>query len=323
MPKMPPLRALQAFEAFGRHGTVVAAAAELGVTPGAVSQQLRNVEAYLGVHLVTRRGNLVSLTTLGRAYHSELFAGFEKLRNAQSSVARALSGTGIVISCLPSLTKWLGPIILDWQDEHRDSAVKLVGSEAENEPGSGAADFRVSYGARKRHHAMYIELFHDIAVPACSPDFLRQNNISTPADLIRLPHFTIRWESDHVSPPSWSEWADAWGVYYSDSSAETVFTLSSAAIDAAVSGRGIALAQLSMITNDLEFGRLVIPFHYPVKLKESYFLAWDSSAMEKRYGTEFRDWLISIARNRQKFTYAKFARSMSELSEPRYEDLSG
>ena len=71
MKNPPPLRAIQAFEAFGRLGSVTGAADELGVSPGAVSQQIRKAEEVLGVQLLERRGRILTLTSWGRLYHGQ------------------------------------------------------------------------------------------------------------------------------------------------------------------------------------------------------------------------------------------------------------
>src|SRR5687768_7351920 len=103
MTKLPPLRAIQAFEAVGRLGSVNDAADELGVSQGAVSQQLRRVDEALGVRLLERRGRNLELTTWGRLYYARIAAGFEDLRSAQEVLAAARLNSSLVVSCLPSL----------------------------------------------------------------------------------------------------------------------------------------------------------------------------------------------------------------------------
>ena len=114
MRKLPPLRALQAFESFGRLGSATAAAEELGVTVGAISQQLRTAEELLGLRLGERRGKSIRLPGLGRQYHGDIEKGFELLRKAQSRIEQQHSAAVLPISCLPSLAaNWLGGQLFD------------------------------------------------------------------------------------------------------------------------------------------------------------------------------------------------------------------
>lgn len=297
MVKLPPLRALQAFEAFGRLGSVTDAAAELGVTPGAVSQQLRKAEEALDLHLLERRGKSIELTAWGRHYHGQIAQGFDKLRSAQDDLFRLRAKSGLVLSCLPSLAnKWVGPRLVDWQLSHPDANVRLLGTGSEPDLGDGAIDFRISYGNRIRAFDHYVVLFTDWVVPACSPAFLARHPLGSALDILDLPLLGIEWDADHKAAPNWSDWAQSIGAKPRGPHGELTFSLSSSAIDAAMNGRGFVLAQLSMIADDLDAGRLVVPFDRRLKLSEPYFLAWDRSALAKPFGPDLRTWIVSIAR---------------------------
>ncbi|MGB3899653.1 MAG: LysR substrate-binding domain-containing protein [Mesorhizobium sp.] len=296
MAKLPPLKALQAFDAFGRLGSVAGAAAELGVTPGAISQQLRKAEESLNLRLLERRGNHVELTSWGRVYYSEIRPAFEQLRHAQEKLGRIRSTSGIVISCLPSLAgKWLAPRLADWQMSHPDANVRLLGKGSEPQLGEDSIDFRISYGDRIREYDHYIEIFTDWVVPACSPAFLKANPVAKPIDILAKPLLGIEWDRDHKAAPTWSDWAVRIGAEPRMTRGEMAFSLSSSAIDAAINGRGFVLAQIAMVADDLEAGRLVVPFDLRVKLSQAYFLAWDRAALSKPFGPDLRAWIISIS----------------------------
>ncbi|MEI9415997.1 LysR substrate-binding domain-containing protein [Mesorhizobium sp. Cs1321R2N1] len=297
MKKPPPLRAIQAFEAFGRRGSVTAAANELGVSVGAVSQQIRKAEDALEARLLERRGRSVALTALGRVYHAAVSLGFDQIRQAQDVIERARSADTLTISCLPSLaSKWIGPQLLDWQLAHPGATVRLVGAETEPRLDTEGVDFRISYGDKYRDFNHYVELFTDWVVPACSPSLLAKHPVRKPADILDLPLLSIEWARDHRSPPSWAEWAASIGALYRKASGEVAFSLSSAAIDAATNGRGIVLAQLSMAAEDIASGRLIIPFNQRLRLSQAYFLAWDRAALQKPFGPELRIWIVSISK---------------------------
>lgn len=292
--QLPPLRALQAFEAVARTGSVMAAALEMGVSAGAVSQQIRKLEELLDLRLFERRGKGMELSTWGRLYHKELGSAFDRLRAAQQNLWRLRTESGLAVSCLSC--KWLGTLLFDWQAVHPASRLRLIGAESEPDLKSGEADFRISYGQQSRHHAHHAELFTDWVVPVCSPELLVSRPVRTPAELLDLPLIVIAWESAHLPPPNWADWARSAGKDDSAVNSTLTFSLSSAAIDAALAGRGLVLAPMSMITGDLTEGRLVLPFDHRLQLPQPYFLAWDRAALNKPFGREFQQWVMAAGR---------------------------
>lgn len=303
--ELPPLRALQAFEAVARCGSVTEAALQLGVSPGAVSQQLRKLEQALAVRLLERSGNGMALTSWGSLYHAELGPAFAQLRSAQEKLWRARTQDALVLSCLLSVaSRWIGPRLFDWKASHPASKVRLLGAEAEPRPGDEAVDFRITYGRAAGGFAHQAELFTDRVVPACAPELLAAHRLRKPSDLLDLPLIGIEWELRHGALPSWREWAESVGAQRSWPAGELSFSMSSAAIDAAVNRRGVVMAQVSLIADDLASGRLVVPFDRRLALAEPYFLAWDRAALQKPFGTEFRAWVIALARRQAKLSTA-------------------
>ena len=293
------LRSLQAFEAVARCGSVGAAAEELGVSPGAISQQLRKIEQALGVALLERRGKGLELTTWGRLYHADVAPAFEQLRQAQQRLHTARSQSRLVLSCLPSVaSRWIGPRLFDWQAAYPDTPVRLVGTEAEPALAADTVDFRITYGDAALRHAHRAELFTDIVVPACAPALLRaagrRGRRLTAAQLLALPLIGIEWDPAHGAPPHWSDWATSMGLPPGTPKTTLGFSLSSAALDAAVNGRGVVLAQRSMIGDDLASGRLVVPIDHGLKLSGGYHLAWDRASLDKPEGRAFRDWILAL-----------------------------
>lgn len=300
MQKLPSMRALQTFEAFGRLGSATAAATELGVTVGAISQQLRKAEAEVGLRLVERKGKSIALTPRGRQYHAEITAAFDLLRTAQGKVARARSEATLTISCLPSLaSKWIGAQLFDWQTAHPTATLRLIGDDTEPQFGADDVDFRLSYGDLVTRFDHRTELFTDWVVPACSPVLLARLKLETPADILDAPLLGIEWAQEQGAAPGWGDWAAHIGLSRRKASGEVAFSMSSAAIDAAINGRGFVLAQLSMAAEDIASARLVVPFDIRLKLSQPYSLAWDAAALDKPFGAELHSWIQAISR-RQK-----------------------
>lgn len=291
-----PLKGLQAFEAVGRCGSVNAAALELKVSPGAISQQIRKIESFLGVTLLERNGRTVELTQWGRLYHQEISKGFEQFSVAEQVLERARNENALVLSALSSVVnKWIGRRIFDWQALHPNAHVRIVGRDKEPRMGFDDIDFRISYGSDVLQHEHYTELFRDWVVPACSPALIKGKAPSA-AQLLQYPLLHVEWERHFTPYPSWLEFAAKTGAALEETAAGLSFTLSSSAIDAAVNKRGVVLAQMSMIADELEAKTLVIPIDIRIPLRESYFLAWDRAALEKPHGRQFRDWLLTISR---------------------------
>jgi LysR family glycine cleavage system transcriptional activator len=294
--ELPPMRAIQAFEAIARSGSVASAADELGVSPGAVSQQLRKIEKELNIRLFERDGRSLTLTSWGRIYYDKIRSAFDELRSAQHLLQLARTKQSIVLSALPSLAVWLRGYLLDWRLRHPGVNVLLIGSDREPSLQDERVDFRLCYGADAHRYDRFTELFVDAVVPTCSPEYLRAHPFTSEADILAGQLIDIAWDPRHRSPPSWSEWAWSVGASPPVSPADLAFSLSDAAIGAALDGGGYVLGQISMIADHVRSGKLVIPLDRRLSLPEPYFLAWERDALDRPCGPEFRNMLISAGR---------------------------
>lgn len=299
MNNLTHLRALQAFEAVGRCGTVTAAANELHVSPGAISQQIRRIEDHLGILLLERHGRSIQLTTWGKLYHAELAKGFDQLRHAHDVLRQAQNQGRFVVSSLTTVVnKWLGRTLFTWSTDNTDVALRLVGTEIDPTLDADGIDFRVFYGD-KPSYDNYTILFTDCVVPVCSPLLLKGRMLTRPAEIFDYPLFEVVWNDIFAgkSYPRWRDWAElAQCPPPQSGNSPLVFALSSNAIDAAASGRGFALAQVAMIQEELESGRLIVPFDIRIRLGMPYGLAWNRAALDKPGGTRLRSWLTAQGR---------------------------
>jgi len=295
---LAPLRAVQAFEAIVRLGTVTRAAQELEVSAGALSQQIKVLERFLGVPLLERSGRGVVPTAWGRKYIPGVAEGFAALRRAQKIVQQQKHETEIRISAPASIsTRWLAGRLFEWSSRHRQSAFQLHASDAEPDLQSGEADFRVTYGDHVLVHAHYAQLFVDAVTPVLSPRLL-EHAPADPGDLLRYPLIGVDWGPEiDAPPPGWNEWLMHNGVTATLNRVALTFSLSSTAVDAAVNGNGVALAQLSMVGDDLAAGRLIAPFpNRTLSMPKPYYLAWGAAALAKPGGKEMQRWLMGEGR---------------------------
>lgn len=297
MEGLPPMRAIQAFEAIARCGSVAAAAEELDVSPGAISQQLRKIETDLNVRLFHREGRALKLTSWGRAYYPKVRTAFEQLRRAQHALSLVRTKRSIVLSALPSLSTWLRRHLLSWRATHAGVSVSLLGTDKESVLQEEGIDFRLCYGNDVRKYDRFAELFVDAVVPVCSPDLLRQHHVRTEDDIIAAPLIDIAWDARHRSPPSWMQWAWSVGLGPREVKSDLAFSQPDAAVDAALSGGGFALAQISMIAEHVRAGRLVAPIDRRLTMPEPYFLAWDRDTLDRPLAAEFRDTLMAAGRH--------------------------
>ncbi len=297
MADLPPLRALQVFEVVGRCGGMTKAAHELGVSPGAVSQHIKSLEDALSLKLIVRKAGGLALTELGERYHRDVSACFQGLRKAHHGIMRTRA-SALIISALPLLAgRWLAPSILEWQQHYPDISVHLEGSLVEPHVDDHAFDFRVTYADRARHFDRSVTLFTDSLVPVCSPKLLAgRPPLESPADLLAFRLVGIDW-SPHVSPPpSWQGWFRQAGIASGVIADTVVFSHSSLAIEAAIDGHGVTLAQSALIADDLRAGRLVTPFARTLELPSPYVLAWNNAVFEKNGAREVHRWIIGLAR---------------------------
>jgi len=296
--KSPPLAAIRAFEAVGRTGSVNLAATELGVSSGAITQHVHTLEKYVGRRLVERSGRGIDLTVWGKLYLPRLTLGFEELRKALEDLERGIHSNHLVISTYPSLaTKWLGPLMFNWKAQHPEATAMIAGVHPEPNLDEGEADFRVSYGERRRHHTRYTRLFSDHVLVAASPALLeRVGKIAGPGELLRWPLLWVDWGTEYVALPSWRDWFAAAGVDATELRRDLVFSLPGAAVDAAVESQGFALVQHSLAASALALGTLVRVLPPELPLAESHFLAWSSAALDKPLGAAFHAWIINESR---------------------------
>jgi len=298
MDNLPPLRALLVFDAVGKCMSMKRAASELAVSPGAVSQQIKILEDALGLQLISRNSARLQLTEFGQLYHRAISGALQNLRNAHTETLKTRRTSTLLVSALPLLaSRWLAPRMFEWQQMHPDITMHLEGAISEPEAGSGHADFRISYHDKIRHFENAVALYTDSLIPVCSPQLLRTGPpLKSPADLLAYRLLNIEWAPILEPPPTWQDWFKQAGVSLEGYRDPFIFSLSSLAIEAALNGRGIALAQHSMIADDLKEGRLVAPFPHRLKLSSPYYFAWQQSVFDKHGARDFHRWLIGLAR---------------------------
>jgi LysR family glycine cleavage system transcriptional activator len=258
--RLPPLNALRAFEAAARHLNFSRAADELAVTPGAVSQQIQNLEDYVGAALFKRTPKGLLLTDAAQTALPALREAFDRLAEAASLLTAAVDGRRLTVSVAPSFAaKWLVPRLGLFEAEHPLVDVWLSADMEVVDFALGEIDLAIRYGAGRYPGLEVVKLMSETVIPVASPAFLEANPLRDPSDLVH--HILLHDGSPDAddSCPDWAMWLAARGIKGVDGARGPRFNQSSLVIEAAVGGRGVALAKRALAQADLDAGRLVAP----------------------------------------------------------------
>lgn len=293
---LPPLRALRAFEAAARHLSFAQAAAELGVTPGAISHQIKALEDWLGALLFHRLTRALRLTEAGEAALPLLTEGFDRLADGAGRMQARKDENLLTISVSPGFgSLWLVPRLDRFRRQHPDVEVRIDGTDRLVDIANGEADVAIRYGPGGYSGAQSHRLFAMRATPVCSPNLLSHGpTIQTPEDLANHTLLHVEWKE---AEGSWRTWLLAAGAKDIDPFKGPRFTKEEMAVRAALDGEGIALIGDRMAADHLASGRLVRPFNADLStpLVFAYFLLSPFERQDDPKIIGFRDWLLAEA----------------------------
>jgi LysR family glycine cleavage system transcriptional activator len=288
MKPLPPLPALRAFEAVARLGSVVKAADELHVTHGAISQQLRALEEFLGLSLFQRHGRRLAITEDGRIYALRLRLALGDISSATADVLALPRADELIVAVLPSFgTHWLLRRLPAFRAAHPDLKLTL-------RAGLEIVDFQVDrvdaalrMGPGGWEGTSQERLFEDDLVAVAAADFNGGKLPRTPAAIIRAP--LIR------SVESWSGWLAAAGL--PDSVPEgPIYTDSNLVIEALRQGQGVTLTRRSLVHDLIRGGALCQLSAIAVPYANPYWLVWPPRSAGTAKLAAFADWLAGEVR---------------------------
>ncbi|MBZ9957618.1 MULTISPECIES: LysR substrate-binding domain-containing protein [unclassified Mesorhizobium] len=292
MVAMPSLRGLQAFEAAARTGSFAAAAEELSVSAAAVSQLIRMVEEQVGRKLFHRANRRVVLSEAGVEMLPRLTMAFQEI----GSVSRQLAGDAfrprLVVSVPPSMAMgWLSERLAGFIAIHGAVDISLRGDDDPVSFDRDLIDLRLSYGPHYREHPIE-DIVQDAVYPVCAPK-LASVLEADGGPLAGLPLIHTDWGPTGASFPSWCSWFEAAGIAPGRGIQRGLSANSSrAALDLAISGLGVALAQGIYCAEAVEDGRLVRPVAKAIALRQPYCLTIPQRSARRDVVAAFRDWLV-------------------------------
>ena len=292
---LPPLNALRAFEAAARHLSMARAADELNVTPGALSHQIRGLEALLGVELFERGVRSIALTGAGARLYPGLRTAFLHMREAVDALGEADRDRVLVVSALPGFTaKWLAPRLYRFASAHPeiDTRVSSTGALANfRTDGVHVAIRNMKGDYVAEPDLIYERMFEAAYMPVCSPKLIeRLGPFETPADLARAPLIHDDSLATWTKTIGWPEWFSRAGVADVDSSRGLRFSSADHALDATVEGAGVLLASDVLAFDELRTGRLVMPFDIRMPSGRVYCVVAPKRLQDRPAVRAFRDW---------------------------------
>src|SRR5499426_410201 len=291
---IPPLNALRAFEAAGRHLSITKAADELCVTVAAVSHQVKTLEDYLEIRLFRRAGNALLLTDAGQACLPGLRAGFAALERAMDALREHDLRGPFVLSVAPVFaTKWLIPRLESFHAAHPDIDVRISATLELADFERDGIDAAVRVGRGRYPGLASHRLFGETVVPMCSPALANGDHpLARPEDLRDHDLLHFDWPAREQVAPDWATWLRAMEVKGVDATRGPRFTQPDHAMQAAIEGAGVVLGWRSLAEADLQSRRLLIPFDLPLPMDVAFYLVYPEASAERAKLATFREWLL-------------------------------
>ena len=283
--RLPPMQALRAFEAAARMRSLTRAAESLHLTHGAISHQIKSLEADFGVRLVEREGRGIRLTDEGERFATRVRAVLSDLGDAVREVTERANPRQLRVSVIPSFAaRWLLPRIGKFFAQHPEIDLDVIANNALADFKRDGVDVAIRHGLGDWPGVVSEHVLDAVTFPVCNP---RLNNglPARPADLARDP--LLRSDGE-----SWKSWFEAAGLDWPEPTRGPMFSDSSHTMQAAIDGQGIALARSSLLGNDVHNGVLVRLFDIVVSLPRKYFLVYPPRLVDSPKLAPFRQWLF-------------------------------
>lgn len=308
--RLPPLNALRAFEAAARHMSITRAAVELGVSKGAVSQQIRQLEDYFGAPLFIRLNQRIMLTAAGQACLPSVRNGFEQIEAAVRHVSQAEEPGTVGVNVETSFAlKWMVPRLKGFSEAYPGVDLRFVARPVDPTNVSGTDNISIIYGIEAPSGLVVDHLLTETIVPVCSPELLKSCSSKGLDALATLPLLHDDTMKGIAAFPNWRSWLGAAGRQDVDALRGSRFTVSALAIEAAVEGSGVILGRSALIERELAEGRLVpvVECHFPTTF-DYQIIAFPGVAGEPHVGLLI-DWLIGEGEAASRFATTSLAQA--------------
>lgn len=284
---LPSTSALAAFDAVARLASFSAAAEELALTQGAVSRQIATLEEQLGTALFDRTSRHVVLSDAGRAYFNAVAPALSVIRAASLQVMSQMRGKTLNLAFLPTIgTRWLIPRIPRFVAQFPDIILNFATRIGQFDFDREGLDAAIHIGQPDWPNGDCVFLMDETVAPVCSPAFLKENPVSAPTDLLRLPLFNMA-----SRPGAWDHWFRSLDITV-PAPGGMRFEQFSNVSQACIAGLGVALMPLFLIRSEIDSGQLVVAYPHTVKSPSSYYFVTPKARANTPAVNAFRDWLL-------------------------------
>ncbi|HZP79788.1 MAG TPA: transcriptional regulator GcvA [Pseudolabrys sp.] len=289
---LPPLNAVRAFEAAARHNSFTRAATELCVTQGAVSRHVAALEQHFATRLFVRRHRAIDLTPAGHKLLAAFGEALDRIELAAHDLRAAAEDKTLRVTLPPTFAiRWIVPRLARLHALDARLNVQITTSHSPPDFAGEGVDVAIYSGPHPPKGLDARKLFGEMLLPVCSPKLTRgPRALRRPADL--LDH--VLMYSMH-RPNDWRNWSAVAGLSELDLSKGLTFENSALAYQAAIDGVGVAIAQKSLIQDDLAYGRLVAPFAVEAPNDWAYYIIRPKRAPARSHVKVFEDWVIKEA----------------------------
>lgn len=294
---LPGTRALRTFEAAGRHLNFTRAAGEVGLTPAAVSYQIKEMEEQLGIELFVRTSRSIRLTPAGTVVFEAAGEALATLRHAVGRAQKMARGSSPLRLSLGArfATNWLLPRLARLREASPSLELTFDITDEVRNFDLDDVDVAIRFGSGEYAGTRSVRLFETAVVPVCSPALLEAApGLKAPGDLL---HHTLCHVDCHVGGkawPNWTMWMAAAGIDDFDASRCLAFSEASHVVQAALEGAAVGLAEPAMIEGELSQGRLVKLFDIDLAVMPefAYYLVYPESGQFDPSLMAFREWLL-------------------------------
>jgi len=288
--RLPPLNAVKAFEAAARSESFTRAAEELGVTQAAVSQQVKALEATLGIKLFNRERQRLVITEAGRAYLAVVRDAFDRLALGTNRLIERQSAGILTISTSPDFAaKWLVHRLGQFAGSHPEIDLRVSATVQHVDLAREQVDVAVRHGEGNWPDLDVVRLCAERLFPVCSPKLASgRNRITKASDLLKYPLLRLEdWST-------WARWFASAGIC-NPILRGPILSQASMLIDAAVDGQGVALARTTLAAWDLINGRLVVPIDVSLRMQKTYWIVYPKITASMPKISTFRNWVLAEA----------------------------
>lgn len=297
--QFPGLRSLRAFNAAARLLSFTKAADEMGVTPAAISHQIKELEEQIGVALFTRTSRSMVLTREGEILSTAAIESLETLSRAVKRIKRLENRKVLKVSASPSIAaKWLVPRLDRFLDQAPGAEVRVDVSTTALDFERDDVDIAIRFGQGRYPGLKSDLLFTDKIFPVCSPRIItKEKPLAQPKDLLRHTLIHLDYEAQGVVWPNWKMWMLAAGIGDFDDKRGLHFNQTSLTVQAAIDGHGVALGDSNLVADDIAEGKLVKPFELSLRAASqfAYHVVSPLDTTQNPLVEAFRQWCLSEA----------------------------